>query len=112
MDKGRHSNLRIPQLNDTCNSPVVVWLDGAPNSLKVNTYLFNKDGEALIFKGLGELDVLGSFVVYSQRGNNHISQAPQELSHHAIPLFLVTVVYLKSQMEGVNMAISYQPAVV
>lgn len=68
---------------------------------KVDTYLFNKDGEALIFKGFGELDVLGSFVVYSQRGYNHVSQAPQELSHHAIPLFLVTVVYLQSQREGV-----------
>lgn len=75
-------------------------------------YLFNEDGEALIFKRFGEFDVLGSFVIYSQRGNNHVSQAPQELSHHAIPLFLVTVVHLKSQNEGVNMRISYQPAVV
>lgn len=78
----------------------------------MDTYLFNKDGEALIFKGFGELDVLGSFVVYSQWGNNHVSQAPQELSHHAIPLFLVTVVYLRSQKEGVITRISYQPAVV
>lgn len=78
----------------------------------MDTYLFNEDGEALIFKGFREFDVLGSFVVYSQRGNNHVSQAPQELSHHAIPLFLVTVVHLESQKEGVNKRISYQPAVV
>lgn len=98
-------DLKIPQLNDTCNSPIVF-----SNGLKVDTYLFNEDGETLIFKGFGELDVLGSFVVYSQRGNNHVSQAPQELSHHAIPLFLVTVVYLKSQKEGISMKISSQPA--
>lgn len=79
---------------------------------KQATYFFNEDGEALIFKRLGELDVLGSFVIYSQRGYNHISQAPEELSHHAIPLFLVTVVHLESQKKGVNMRISYQPAVV
>lgn len=84
-------------------------LDRAPNGLKVDTNLFNEDGEALIFKGFGELDVLGSFVVYSQRGHNHVSQAPQELSHHAIPLFLVTVVHLQSQEEGVNIGISNQP---
>lgn len=78
----------------------------------VDTYLFNKDGQALVFKRFGELDVLGSFVVYSQRGYDHVSQAPQELSHHTIPLFLVTVVHLKSQKQGVNMRISYQPAVV
>lgn len=69
----------------------------------MDTYLFNKDGEALIFKGFGELDVLGSFVVYSQWGYNHVGQAPQELAHHAIPLFLVTVVHLRPQKESVNM---------
>lgn len=78
----------------------------------MSTYLFNKDGEALIFKWFRELDVLGSFVVYSQWGHNHVSQAPQELSHHAIPLFLVTVVYLESQKEGINKRMSCQPAVV
>lgn len=78
----------------------------------MDTYLFNKDGEALIFKGFGELDVLGSFIVYSQRGYNHVSQTPQELTHHAVPLFLVTVVYLRSQKEDVIVRTSYQPAVV
>lgn len=61
------------------------------------TYLFNEDGEALILKGFRELDILGSLVVYSQRGDNHVGQAPQELSHHAVPLFLVTVVHLVSR---------------
>lgn len=64
---------------------------------KANPYLFHKDGEALIFKRLRELNVLSSFIVYCQRGHDHVGQASQELPHHAIPLFLVTVVYLKSR---------------
>lgn len=68
-----------------------------PCGAKVNTDLFNKDGEALVFKGFREFNVLSSFIVYRQWSHNHVSQASQELSHHAIPLFLVTVVYLKSQ---------------
>lgn len=73
----------------------------APSNLSVCTYLFNKDGEALIFKRFGELNVLGSLVVYSQGSYNHVSQAPQELSHHAVPLFLVTVVYLEDPKGGI-----------
>lgn len=70
--------------------------------LRTQTDLFNQDGEALVFKGFRELDVLGSFVVYSQRGHNHVSQAPQELSHHPIPLFLVAVVHLRSKQKSEN----------
>lgn len=65
----------------------------------VDAYLFNKDGEALIFKRFGEFYVLSSFIVYRQRGHDHVGQASQQLSHHAVPLFLVTVVHLKSQNE-------------
>lgn len=59
------------------------------------TDLFNQDGEALILEGLGELNVLRSLVVDGQRSHDHVGQAPQELSHHAVPLFLVTIVHLR-----------------
>lgn len=58
------------------------------------TDLFNQDGEALVLEGLGELNVLRSLVVDGQRSHDHVGQAPQELSHHAVPLFLVTIVHL------------------
>lgn len=80
-----------------CLSLCVCVVERVSSAAKVDTYLFDKDGEALIFKRFREFNVLSSFVVYRQRGHDHVGQASQELSHHAIPLFLVTVVYLKSQ---------------
>lgn len=64
---------------------------------KKTWYLFDKDGKALVFKWLGELYVLGSFIVYSERSNNHVCQTSQELTHHSIPLFLVAVVHLRTK---------------
>lgn len=61
-----------------------------------DSYLFHQNGKSLVLEGFGKLNVLRSLVVNGQRGYDHVGQAAQQLSHHAVPLLLVTVVHLHS----------------
>lgn len=63
------------------------------------SYLLDQDCESLVLKWFGELYILGTLVVYCERSHNHVSLAPKKLSHHAVPLFLVAVIYLDKAME-------------
>ena len=63
-------------------------------------YLFHQDCEALVLEGLGELNVLGTLVVDGERRHDHVGQTAQQLSHHAVPLLLITVINLEQQISG------------
>lgn len=67
---------------------------GSDKEISEVRYLFDKDGEPLVLKRFGELDVLGSFVIDGKWSHNHVCQATQQLSHHAVPLLLIAVIHL------------------
>lgn len=62
-------------------------------------YSFLKNGDALIFKGLAELDHLSTFRINGQWGHDHISSFPHELTHETGPfLFARDVVPLQGSI--------------
>lgn len=48
---------------------------GSDEKMSEVKYLFDKDGEPLVLKWFGELDVLGSFVIDGKWSYNHVCQA-------------------------------------
>ena len=66
-----------------------------PDNMDNKVYLLHQYGEALVLEGLGELNVLSTLVVDGERRYDHVGKTAQQLSHHAIPLLLITVIYLE-----------------